>query len=137
MPFQWLEMRIGEERDRRQREADILARLGPALEDIHRLLGECIAAYTAAFGEGSASVRRIPGGLVVRAQDPPGEVRIASDTALPGFQVEREGASMPVEIGILPGNKLSYRDRNADQYLTLDELTRRVLDRVLFPKLRE
>jgi hypothetical protein len=137
MPFQWLDMRIGEERDRRRREAETLARLGPALDEMVRILGDCLGAYTSAFGDGSASLRREPGGVTVRVEDPAGEVRIATDTTLPGFQVSRDGAGLSIEIGLLPGNKLYYRDRNADQYLTMDELTRRILDRVLFPKLRE
>jgi hypothetical protein len=137
MPFQWLDMRIGEELDRRQREADVLARLGPALDELQEVLGDCLKAYTAAFGASAASLRRETGGLVVRVADPPGQTRIVIDTRLPGFQVEREGAPLAVEIGILPGSKLFYRDSGADQYLTMDQLTRRILDRVLFPKLRE
>lgn len=137
MAFQWLEMRIGEERDRRQREADILARLGPALEEIERVLTGCLEAYNAAFGGGSATLRLESGRLVIRMQDPPGEVRVSIEPELPGFHVQRDGATLSVEIGILPGDKLFYRDRDADQYLTMDELTRRILDRVLFPKLRD
>jgi|SRR5579883_181628 len=137
MPFPWLEMRIGEERDRRQREADILARLEPALDEMQVILRECLKAYTDAFGEGTVSLRRELGCLVVRAVDPPAQTRIAVDTKLPGFHVDREGAQLSIEIGILPGNKLFYRDVDADQYLSVDELTKRILDRVLFPKLRE
>jgi len=34
---------------------------------------------------------------------------------------------------VLAGDKLFYRD--GDEYITLEELTRRILDRALFPKL--
>jgi hypothetical protein len=40
-------------------------------------------------------------------------------------------------VGVLPSDKLYYRDCEQDKYLTMEELTRRILDRVLFPKLRE
>lgn len=137
MSFQWLQMRIGEEQDRRQREADILARLGPALDEIQSIIGTCLDAYSAAFGADSANIRRESGVLAIRVGNPPGEVRVTADPEVPGFQVARKGSTMTIEIGILPGEKLFYRDRGADQYLTMDELTRRILDRVLFPKLRE
>jgi hypothetical protein len=137
MAFQWLEMRISEERDRRDRETEILSRLGPALSELQRVVAECLKAYTDAFGEDSATIRRELGGLVVRVVEPPGELRIVTDSTLPGFQMERDGATMSFEIGLLPGNKLFYRDVATDQYITIDELTRRMLDRLLFPKLRE
>ena len=57
--------------------------------------------------------------------------------AEPGFRIERGEYSMAVEVGVLPSNKLFYRDREQDKYLTMDEFTRRILDRVLFPKLRD
>lgn len=135
--FQWLDMRIGEERDRRAREAEILSKLGPALGELQRILGDCVKAYTAAFGEESATLRRESGAVTVRVADPPGEVRIATDPVLPGFQIEREGTTLSIEIGLLPGDRLFYRDTAADQYVTIEDLTRRILDRVLFPKLRE
>jgi hypothetical protein len=137
MPFQWLEMRISEERDRRNREAEILSRLGPALSELQRVLADCLKAYTEAFGEEAATLRREMGGLTVRVADPPGQLRVVTDSTLPGFQVDRDGAPLAVEIGLLPGDRLSYRDVAADQYVTMDELTRRILDRALFPKLRE
>ena len=137
MSFQWLESRINEERDRRQREADILARLGPALGELQRILGDCLKTYTEAFGEDTATLQREAGSLMVQAGDPPNQLRVVTDSKLPGFQVERDGAPLAIEIGILPGDKLFYRDVTADQYVNLDELTRRILDRVLFPKLPE
>jgi len=51
--------------------------------------------------------------------------------------VERGEYSLAVEVGLLPSDKLYYRDCQQDQYLTREDLTERVLDRALFPKLRE
>ena len=56
---------------------------------------------------------------------------------LPGIRIERGEYSLAVEVGLLPSNNLYYRDCEQDKYLTLDDLTKRVLDRALFPKLRE
>src|ERR1700682_3962854 len=42
MSFQWLQMRIQEEKERRQREANILERLPRALEELHRSLIVCV-----------------------------------------------------------------------------------------------
>jgi hypothetical protein len=137
MPFQWLDMRITEERERRERETEILSRLGPALSDLQRILGDCLKAYTDAFGEDSAALRREIGALTVRVADPPGQVRITTDSKLPGFQVERDGATLSIELGLLPDGRLYYRDTGADQFVNMDEVTRRILDRVLFPKLRD
>jgi hypothetical protein len=56
---------------------------------------------------------------------------------IPGFRLERGEYSLAIEVGVLPSDKLYYRDCEQDKYLTMEELTRRILDRVLFPKLRE
>jgi hypothetical protein len=40
-----------------------------------------------------------------------------------------------IEVGLLPGDKLFFRDH--DEFLTMEELTRRILDRAFFPKLGE
>jgi hypothetical protein len=63
------------------------------------------------------------------------EVVLAGD--LPGFRIERGELTQPVEVGLLPSNKLFYRDLEKDVYLTLDDLTRKIMDRVLFPRLPE
>ncbi|HLH19594.1 MAG TPA: hypothetical protein VKX45_20385 [Bryobacteraceae bacterium] len=137
MPFQWLEMRIAEERDRRRREAEIHARLAPAMEELHRLLAGCLDAYNREFGVAAATIAADARGFTIRVEEPPGEVRVDAVQDLPGFHIRRGETVLPVEIGLLPGAKLFYRDQQADQYLTMDELTRKILDRVLFPKLRE
>ena len=45
------------------------------------------------------------------------------------------GEPLEIVVGILPDQNLYYRD--ADKYLTMEELTRRILDKALFPKLGE
>ena len=54
MAFQWLQMRIQEERERRELQAKHLARLPAALQEIHDLLAECVQSYTENFGANSA-----------------------------------------------------------------------------------
>ena len=56
MSFQWLHMRIQEERDRRQREALTLERLPQSLEELYGILKEAITAYTGAFGTDAAEM---------------------------------------------------------------------------------
>jgi hypothetical protein len=130
-------MRIAEERDRRQREAEILARLKPAIDDLRHILADCLHAYNTTFGPFASSIDADDGGFTVRVDDPPGEVRVDAMPGLPGFHIHRGESILPVEIGLLPGAKLFYRDQQADQFLTMDDLTKKILDRVLFPKLRE
>ena len=144
MSFQWLEMRIAEEQDRRARQAEILERLPRALEELYRGLAACVDDYTQAFGGEAAQVYLDSSKIrVVIREDTGGDwqeaasVEIASVPSLPGFQIERGSKQYIVEVGLLPGEKVSYKDRELDQYLTMDELTRRILDRLLFPKLSE
>jgi hypothetical protein len=135
MSFQWLTMRIGEERDRRAREAQILGMLPGAIDDLQAQLSACVEAFNSAFAPNVARIERTERGLTISGDGVP--VEIITDTELPGFQVQREGARLAVQVGVLPGDRLFYFDVAGDQYLTMEELTRRILDRVLFPKLRE
>lgn len=135
MSFQWLTLRIGEERDRRAREAQILGMLPGAIDDLQAQLSTCVDAFNSAFGSGIARIDRTERGLLVAGEGQP--VEIVLDTELPGFQVQREGAPLAVQVGVLPGDRLFYFDVAGDQYLTMEELTRRILDRALFPKLRD
>ena len=138
MTFQWLQMRISEEQDRRRRERQILEMLPAALAELHQTIAGCVGDYTAAFGEDSAEVALAPPAIRVSVKEPPGTVEILAVPEIPGFRIQR-GAGEPliVEVGLLPSNRMSYRDRQADQYLNMDEVTRRILDRTLFPKLKE
>jgi hypothetical protein len=135
MSFQWLTMRIGEEKDRRVREAQILGMMPAAVEEMNRHLSTCVGAYNDAFGAGAADIRRSDGGLHVSLDG--ASVDVLTDIELPGFRVKRDTWTMDVQVGVLPGDRLYYFDVAADQYMSIEELTRRILDRVLFPKLRE
>jgi hypothetical protein len=133
MSFQWLKMRIGEEKERRERETNILNRLPVALEQLRAELVGCIDEYNAAFGASCAVIESDGEGYQIIANDT--RVGIALDELLPGFVVEQDSGRLPIEIGILPGGNLFYRD--AEKYLTIEEMTRRILDRALFPKLKD
>ncbi len=145
MSFQWLTMRITEERERREREAQIHERLPRALDELHRALAECVESYTNAFGAEAAELQLEGSRFRVLVRDElegqwqqGAQVEIDVVTNLPGFQINREGGEpLLIEVGMLPGDKLFYRDREQDQYVSMDELTHRALDRALFPKLRE
>jgi hypothetical protein len=63
------------------------------------------------------------------------KVDVTLSPALPGFHIERGGEPLEIVVGLLPGDKLFYR--YADEYLTMEELTRRIMDKALFPKLGE
>jgi hypothetical protein len=143
MISQWLEMRIQEEKDRRQREMRTQERLPDALREVYEELAECVGNYAAAFGEESAGIEYDGSTIRVSAREEQhGEwrerdrVQATLIGELPGFQIERPGAeTRTIQVGLLPGDKLFYRDQ--DEYITLQELSRRILDRVLFPKLGE
>ncbi|HYW46886.1 MAG TPA: hypothetical protein VE959_28725 [Bryobacteraceae bacterium] len=144
MSFQWLELRISEEKDRRRREAEIMQRLPRALDEVRHALVSCLKVYTQAFGAQSADLQVLGSKiLIVFREEKDGKweqrakVEVASDTSLPGFQIDRGGEPLSIEVGILPTDKVFYRDREQDQYVTMEELTRRILDRVCFPKLGE
>jgi len=140
--FKWLQMRLAEEKDRREREAMILDRLPLAIDELHTSLESCINSYNAAFGPHAVEMESHPRRIRIQMRDSHGKgessrVEIVASPALPGFQIDRGGSPLTIEVGMLPGDRLFYRDREKDQYLTMEELTRRILDRVLFPKLGE
>jgi hypothetical protein len=133
MSFQWLQIRITEEKERRERERAILDRLPRALEELRASLAICVDAYNEAFGADSASLVLEKGTMHMVAGG--GKIEIVTDISLPGFRVERGSDPLLIQVGILPGEKLFYRD--GDKYLTAEEMTRRILDRTLFPRLVE
>jgi hypothetical protein len=144
MSFEWLRMRIQEEQDRRQRESEMLDRLPRAMDELHGVLKECTAEYAESFGAESVDIQRLSNRIKVTVREleenkwqTVAKVEVVTAPDIPGFQVERGEYSLAVEVGLLPSNKLFYRDCEQDKYLTLEDLTRRVLDRALFPKLRE
>jgi hypothetical protein len=142
--FQWLRMRISEEKERREREALVLERLPRAAAELQHSLAACVESFNAAFGNGCVELEFRPPRMSIVVRDIPGvlgcelaRIEILNVPAIPGFQIDRAGSPLVVEIGLLPGDRLFYRDRETDQYLTMEELTRRILDRAFFPKLRE
>ena len=144
MAFQWLQMRIQEERERREKRAQHLARLPGALEELYDELVECVNAYTGSFGSSAADIVMLPNRIRVTAREqvdgswkPAGKVEVSTVAELPGFLIERGDLKMPIEVGLLPSDKLFYRDNEADKYINMEELTRRILDRILFPGLKE
>jgi hypothetical protein len=142
MSFQWLQLRVQEEQERRVREAQILARLPRALEETHRHLAGCVETYAGAFGPESADIHLQASRIRITVREEQdgkwqqrAKVEICIVPSLPGFRIERGGEPLMIEVGLLPGDKLFYRDQ--DQFLTMEELTRRILDRAFFPKLGE
>ena len=142
MSFQWLQLRVQEEQERREREAQILARLPRAIEETYRHLAGCVEIYAAAFGPESADIHLQASKIRITVREEQegkwqqrAKVEISIIPSVPGFRIERGGEPLMIEVGLLPGDKLFYRDQ--DQFLTMDELTRRILDRAFFPKLGE
>jgi hypothetical protein len=144
MSFQWLQMRITEEHDRRRRESEVLERLPRALQEVHQNLQVCVEAYRESFGENAAELQLMRSRIqIVVREEAEGQwqqqsaVNVITVPEIPGFRIERGGESLIVEVGMLPSDRVFYRDRELDQYLNMDELTKRILDRAFFPKLRE
>jgi hypothetical protein len=140
MSYQWLEMRISEEKDRRQKEAQILENLPRVLDEVHGALVRCVDGYIEAFGAQSLEVDYHPPKIRVTVREEQegkwektARVEITAAGKLPGLHIERSGEPMDVVVGLLPGAKISYKD--GEEFLGIEELTRRILDRALFPKL--
>jgi hypothetical protein len=140
--FQWLTIRIGEERERRRRETEIQERLPDALHELYDVLSRCVETYRDAFGPGSADISFMASKIRVTVADSKSvkailiggiQMEIVIDNKIPGFMVHHGTDSLEIRVDILAGGKPSYRD--GDHYLNMEELTRRILDRVLFPKL--
>jgi len=139
-------MRISEEKDRRKKRASTLERLPGALEEVHAALLACIEQYREAFGANAAELQLEPEKLrVIARQDTDGAwkqnsvVEVLMAPKVPGFHIDNGTGSDPlvIEVGLLPGEKIYYRDLVKDQYITMEDLTRRILDRAFFPKLPE
>lgn len=142
MSFQWLQMRITEEKERRERETLILERLPRVLDEVYRDLSACVEDYAAAFGPEAVGIacqaQKIL--LTVREQrdaawEKTAWVEITILPKLPGLHIDRNGNPLDIQVGLLPGEKVSYKD--GEEFLTSEELTRRILDRTFFPKLGE
>jgi hypothetical protein len=143
MSSQWLDMRIQEEQDRRRKEAKVQELLPKGLEELHQQLAYCVEKYKQAFGPEAADISNLISKLRITVREEEGgnwQPRAKVDVSLvsvpPSFKVEcGESPALMIEIGLLPGDRLSYRLN--EQYLTPEDLTRQVLDRAFFPKLAE
>jgi hypothetical protein len=142
MPFQWLQMRITEENDRREREAIILERLPRVMDEVHAALAECAQDYAKAFGKDAIEINYFmhKARIVVREQkegkwEKLAKVEVNTVNKPPSLHVDRDGEALDIGVGMLPGDKVFYKD--GEKFLTMEELTRRILDRSLFPKLGE
>jgi len=142
--FHWLQLRITEERERREREAMVLDRLPRAVEELRTSLLICVDAYNTAFGLGAIELESEPLRMRILVRESvdgrwreQSHIEIMIVPAIPGFQIDRAGSPLLIEVGMLPGDKLFYRDREKDQYLTMEDVTRIILDRAFFPKLGE
>ena len=138
---QWLEMRIQEEQERRRKEAKLQELLPQAMEELHQQLSACIARYRETFGQESAEISNLVSKLRVTVREeqggkwqPRGKVDIGLVSLPASFKVDRgEGEPVIIELGLLSGERFSYR--LGDQYLTPEDMSRQILDRLLFPKL--
>jgi hypothetical protein len=137
-------MRIEEERDRRTRESIALNSLPQALEELHEVLRECLSAYGESFGAESVDIQMSGAHITVAVREqrdgewrPAATVEVTAAPELPGFRLKQGDYTVEIEVGLLPSQKFYYRDGEQNKYLTMDDLTRRILDRALFPKLTE
>jgi hypothetical protein len=140
MSFQWLDMRITEEKERRERDAVVQERLPRALGELYAELEQCVEVYRLAFGADSAEIRRNGAGIQVTVRDQRtgqwqecAHVQIQTVPTLPGFRIENGKEPEHLEVGTLPGDKLLFKYQS--QYLTLEQVTRLILDPAFFPDL--
>jgi hypothetical protein len=103
-----------------------------------------VESYKEAFGSGTVEIVLLPSKIKITAREgkndyaqPLAKVEVVLAAEIPGFRVDRDDKAVDVEVGILSSNNLFYRDRERDVYLNMEDLTRRILDPVLFPKLRD
>jgi hypothetical protein len=135
-------MRITEENDRRLKESQTLERLPRVMDEVHRAILECVDEYAAAFGKEAIELKYFLHKLRLTVNEfkegkweKASKVEVNTVTKPPGIRVDRNGEAFEIEVGLLPGDKLFYKD--GEKFLTMEELTRRILDRALFPKLGE
>lgn len=140
MSFQWLQMRITEENERRDREAQTLERLPRVMDEVHAAIAECVEEYSAAFGKESVDLSYFLHKIRLTVHEQKegkwekfARIEIGTLTKPPSLHIDREGDVLDIGLGLLPGDKLYYKD--GESFLTMEELTRRILDRSLFPKL--
>ena len=142
MSYQWLDMRITEEKERREREAVVQKRLPRAFDELHRELRECVEAYRTAFGPESAEIHMHGAEIQVTVRShraghwqQSAQVRVHAVHELPGFRIDSGGEPVDISVGTLPGDKVLLK--HGEQYLTMEQLTKLILDQAFFPDLRE
>lgn len=142
MSYQWLDMRITEEKERREREAVVQKRLPRAHDELHHELRGCVEAYRAAFGPESAEIHMHGAEIqvTVRSQraghwQQSAQVRVQVVHELPGFRIDTGAEPVDITVGTLPGDKVLLK--HGDQYLTMEQLTKLILDPAFFPDLGE
>ena len=129
-------MRISEEKDRRERENAVLARLEEVFLDLRSHLADCVETYNQAFAGAPATLEDIEGPVrTIRISANDNQVEMSMDHTVPGFQIDQPAGRTSIITGVLPGGNMFYRD--SDRYLSLEEVTKKVLDRTLFPKLKD
>ena len=140
MPFQWLQMRISEENDRRAKEEETLERLPRVMDEINAAISDCVADYAAAFGKESIDLNYFLHKVRVTVREKKEgkwekvtKVEVSTITKPAALHIDSNGDVIDIEIGVLPGDKIFYKFE--ESFLTMEELTRRILDRSLFPKL--
>ena len=88
------------------------------LEELHRSLAACIESYVAAFGAEAADVQFQGSKIRVTVREEQegkwqqrARIEIVAVITLPGFRVERAGDPLLIEVGMLAGDKLFFKDR--------------------------
>ena len=135
MSFQWLEMRIGEERDRRAREKQILDRLPGAMDELEESVKACLDGYTAAFPGDPAAPGR--DGLRLGVTGTGGAWRSRLRRSFPDSRSRRRARRSRFRSASCRATNCFISTWPEDRYLSMEELTKRILDRVLFPKLKD
>ena len=136
MRFEWLNIRISEEKDRRERENAVLARLEEVFQDLRSHLADCVETYNQAFAGAPARLEDVAGPVrTIRLSANDLKVEMSMDHTVPGFHIDQPSGRTSIVTGVLPGGNMFYRDAN--KYLSLEEVTKKVLDETLFPKLKD
>jgi hypothetical protein len=135
-------MRIAEEKERRSREDVVRARLPLAMEELRTALGGCASEFNRAFEDQAVEVASASNGILVSVRQQSGgswsnraKVTVSVKPELPGFAVTNGGEPIPVQVGMLAGDKLFYK--SGERYLSIEELTKLILDRALFPDFKD
>lgn len=110
------------------------------MDEVHQAIAECVAVYASAFGPESielsyflhkirVTVRELKEGKWEKSA----KVEVSALSKPPSVHIDRNGDVLDIEVGLLPGDNIFYKD--GEEFLTMEEMTRRILDRSLFPKL--